>query len=153
MKSIICADDEDTIQKILTRILESRGYDVRMYGNGEEVINAFNQRKADLILLDVSMPVKSGLETCRELRRSPDSFDVPIIMISGLGSEDSITEGLEAGADDYILKPFKPDEILAKVSVTLKKREAQTACDLGMAVGTRFVGRYDITRKLTSILL
>ena len=124
MKSIICADAEDTIQKILTRILESRGYDVRMYGNGEEVINAFNQRKADLILLDVSMPVKSGLETCRELRRSPDSFDVPIIMISGLGSEDSITEGLEAGADDYVAKPVSMKELIKRIEGFLDGAES-----------------------------
>ncbi len=150
MKRIICADDEPSIQRILKRILESRGYEVHTCANGQEVLQSFRDQPADLVLLDVSMPIMSGIEACKELRKRPDSYDVPIIMVSGIGNEDTITEGLSSGADDYILKPFQPEEILAKVSVALKRREAQTATDLGMAIGSRFVGRYDITRKLGS---
>ena len=150
MKRIICADDETTIQRILQRILENRGYEVQLCTNGQEVLDAFTEHPADLVMLDVSMPVMSGLECCKALRCRPESYDVPIIIVSGIGNEATITDGLSCGADDYILKPFQPEEILAKVAVALKKREAQTARDLGMAIGSRFVGRYDITGKLNS---
>ena len=150
MKSILCADDEVTIQRILQRILEARGYEVRLAANGAEVLRLFAENPADLVLLDVAMPVMNGIDCCKELRKRPESYDVPIIMVSGIGNEETITQGLVTGADDYILKPFQPEEILAKVAVALKKREAFTANDMGLAVGTRFVGRYDMHGKITS---
>ncbi len=147
MYSVICADDDADILDIYGGVLRSRGYEVRLFPDGNTALKSFREKPADILILDVDMPVKSGVEVCRELRQGADSFTVPIIMVSGRDSEEDIVNGLMAGADDYIVKSFRPPELLAKISAILKKRRS-TSRNMGIAVGSIFSGRYKLLSKI-----
>jgi DNA-binding response OmpR family regulator len=149
MAAIICADDDPSMQALYRVTLAHRGHDVRVVASGEEALSAFSDRPADIVILDVNMRPLGGIETCSELRKRPDSFNVPILFVSGADSENEIMQGLDIGADDYITKPFRTDELAAKVEVALKRRSRDTQ-KLGLAPGSRFGGRYDLTRQIGS---
>ena len=149
MADIICADDDPSLQALYRVTLTHRGHDVRIVGNGEEVLAAFRERPADVVILDVNMSPVDGIETCSELRKRPDSFNVPILFVSGADSENEIMQGLDMGADDYITKPFRTEELAAKVEVALKRRSQDTQ-KLGLAPGCRFGGRYDLKQQIGS---
>ncbi len=117
MNATICADDEVHMLSFYEAILEPKGYAVRCVLSGSEAIEAHRRDKADLLILDIDMPGKSGIDVCRELRARGDS--VPIVLISAHDSEAKIREGLSAGADDYIVKPCKAGELLAKAGAIL----------------------------------
>ena len=146
--SIICADDDPDMQAIYSHILKRREYEVRYCSSGEEVLQAFDQRPADLVILDMNMPGMSGLHTTEALRKRLDSFNTPIIIVSANDSEQAIVDGLSLGADEYIVKPFKAPELLAKISVALKKRGSAAVQDMGLQLGSRFAGRYEIARRI-----
>jgi len=150
MAKIICADDDPLINQLFHDILGRKGFQVRTCTSGEEVLTAFAQEPADLVLLDLLMPGLSGLDTCRELRKRPDSFDVPIIIVSGVDAETSIFDCLSSGADDYVLKPLHPTELLAKISNAMKKRSERLNRNVGLRPGARFAGRFDILRQIGS---
>lgn len=149
MAAIICADDDPSMQALYRVTLAHRGHDVRVVPNGEQVLTAFAEQPADVVILDVNMRPLGGIETCCELRKRPDSFNVPILFVSGADSENEIMQGLDIGADDYITKPFRTEELAAKVEVALKRRSMDTQ-RLGLAPGSRFGGRYDLTRQIGS---
>jgi DNA-binding response OmpR family regulator len=148
MASIICADDDESITRLYQNMLGSKGYQVRACASGAEALAAFAQQPADLVILDLLMPGLSGLETCRELRKRPEAFGVPIIMVSGVAAETSIFECLSSGADDYVLKPMRPAELNAKVASALARRTARLSRDNCLRPGTRFADRFDIRRQI-----
>jgi two-component system KDP operon response regulator KdpE len=115
---ILVVDDEPQITRVLRRSLTTNGYDVRVAGEGEEGIRIFNDWRPDLVITDLSMPGVTGLELCRRLRAISR---VPIIVLSVKGEERTKVEILDAGADDYITKPFGIDELLARVRATLRR--------------------------------
>ena len=147
--SIICADDEQSMHLIYKAILKERDYDVRFCVTGAEVLAAVDEAPADLVILDVGMPEMNGIEACRELRQREDTYDLPIIIVSASDSEETIEEGLGSGADEYLIKPIKEPELLAKVAVTLERRR-RTAPDEApvLRVGDLFAGRYLIMGRL-----
>ena len=116
--TVLVVDNEAQIRRVLRTMLSSHGYGVTEARTGEEAIARIRQEKADLILLDVNMPGISGLQACAEIRRWSDA---PIIMLTVRNSERDKVEALDAGADDYVVKPFGADELLARVRAALRR--------------------------------
>ena len=150
MTSVICADDDKYTQILYQSIFSDRGYKVRVYSDSNAVSKAYAEEPADVLILDIHMPGKSGLDLCREFRKNAETFDVPIIIVSAHDTEEFIVEGLSAGADDYIIKPFKLAELLAKTSAVVKKRELSISRGSGLPVGCLFAGRYEVIREIGS---
>ena len=116
VKKILIADDEPDILEIIQFNLQSEGYEVITAKNGDEAIVLAKKNKPDLIILDVMMPGKSGIEVCNILRLQPAFKDTLIIFLSALSDESSEVKGLESGADDYLTKPIRPKVLLSKVN-------------------------------------
>lgn len=120
---VLVVDDEQPIAKILDFNLKKEGYDVIMAHDGEKAVElAFNE-KPDLILLDLMLPKKDGMEVCREIRGA--KMTMPIIMLTAKNSEIDKVLGLEFGADDYVTKPFSTRELMARVKVNLRRMVKQ----------------------------
>ena len=115
---ILIVDDERQITRVLTRGLTIKGYDVHVAADGEAALQTFSDWHPDLIVTDLSMPNMNGLELCRRLRAFSK---VPIIVLSVKGEERAKVEALDAGADDYVTKPFGIDELLARIRATLRR--------------------------------
>jgi two-component system KDP operon response regulator KdpE len=116
---ILVVDDEPQLTRVLLRTLTSNGYNVRVAGDGEFALQTFNDWPAALVITDLAMPNMGGLELCRRLRKITA---VPIIVLSVRGEEKTKVEALDAGADDYITKPFGMDELLARIRATLRRQ-------------------------------
>ena len=115
---ILVADDDRNICELLRMYLEKDGFSVVIAGNGEEALNKFDEENPDLLLLDVMMPRLDGWQVCRELRKKSEC---PIIMITAKGETFDKVLGLELGADDYVVKPFEPKEIIARIKAVLRR--------------------------------
>lgn len=115
---ILVADDDRNICELLRMYLEKEGYTVVLAGNGEEALSKFDDENPDILLLDVMMPKLDGWQVCRELRKKSEC---PIIMITAKGETFDKVLGLELGADDYVVKPFEPKEIVARVKAVLRR--------------------------------
>ncbi len=115
---ILVADDEASIRRILETRLKMVGYDVVTAEDGEEAVDVFNKANPDLVVLDVMMPKMDGYGVTREIRRTSD---VPIIILTALGDVSERITGLELGADDYVIKPFSPKELEARVKAVLRR--------------------------------
>jgi two-component system, OmpR family, KDP operon response regulator KdpE len=120
--TILVVDDEPQIRRVLRTTLFSSGYDVLEAKTGEEAIRIAIRERPDLILLDVNMPEMSGLETCSKIRLS---FEGPIIMVTIRESEPDKIAALDAGADDYVVKPFAVGELLARIRAALRRTSSQ----------------------------
>ncbi len=120
MDKILIADDHVQITKILSEFAKKEGFEPVVAYDGNEVIKYFNQEHFEIILLDVMMPKKDGFEVCREIRKVSN---VPIIMITARGEDFERIMGLDIGADDYIVKPFSGDEVMARVRAVLRRLE------------------------------
>lgn len=118
VQKILVADDEASIRRILETRLKMVGYDVVVAEDGEEAVELFNKENPDLVVLDVMMPKMDGYGVTREIRRTSD---VPIIILTALGDVSERITGLELGADDYVIKPFSPKELEARVKAVLRR--------------------------------
>jgi two-component system, OmpR family, KDP operon response regulator KdpE len=116
--NILIVDDEPQIRRVMRTTLSSQGYSVLEAPNGDQALEAIRSERVDLILLDVNMPGRSGLEVCREIR---SSSDVPIIMLTVRNTERDKVQALDAGADDYVVKPFGVEELLARIRAALRR--------------------------------
>lgn len=116
---VVIADDDETIRSILLHKLSAKGYQLSVCEDGGEAREQLNQTdvEPDLVILDVMMPRVDGTQLLREIRRGKlaVSSDVPVVMLTSRGREDDVLEGLESGADEYITKPFSPDELLVRL--------------------------------------
>lgn len=117
-KKILVVDDEFQITRVLKRSLQAHAYDVRSASDGESGLELFNDFHPDLVITDLQMPAMNGIELCREIRKISE---IPIIVLSVKGEEKTKVEALDAGADDYITKPFGMNELLARVRATLRR--------------------------------
>jgi DNA-binding response OmpR family regulator len=115
---ILIVDDDATVAEILSRYLVREGYDVETAGNGQVALERTQSQPPDLILLDLMLPGISGLDVCRRVRRFTS---LPIIMLTARGEENERVFGLKLGADDYIVKPFSPREVTARVGSVLRR--------------------------------
>ena len=116
---VLIADDEPAIRRVIGSLLSARGYTVDDARNGEEALMSIRAHSADLVLLDVNMPGMGGIEACRRIRSSFP--DIGILMITVRDSEDDTVEALEAGADDYVRKPFRARELLARMDALVRR--------------------------------
>jgi len=119
-KNILIADDNEGILDILKTYIIKEGFSPILAHDGEEVLKMFSQYAPLLILLDVMMPKKSGFEVCREIRKTSN---IPIIMVTAKGEDADRIMGLDIGADDYIVKPFSPGEVMARIRAVLRRME------------------------------
>jgi two-component system, OmpR family, KDP operon response regulator KdpE len=115
---ILIVDDEPQIRRVLRTTLTSQGHSVIEARSGDEALDQIRAEHVDLILLDVNLPGRSGLETCREIRTTTD---IPIIMLTVRNAERDKVQALDAGADDYVVKPFGSEELLARIRAALRR--------------------------------
>ena len=120
MKTILVVEDEPAIARVARDYLEHAGFDVLTVGDGDGALASARKTKPDLIVLDLGLPGRDGLDVTRELRRTSA---VPIVMLTARGDESDRIVGLELGADDYVVKPFSPKELVARVRAVLRRTE------------------------------
>ncbi|MGZ6316075.1 MAG: response regulator transcription factor [Anaerolineales bacterium] len=121
MTKILIAEDEPDIRELVAFMLRFAGYEVVTASNGEEAVQGATREIPDLILMDVRMPRMTGYEACRIMKASPTLQDIPVVFLSAKGQESEIQSGLDAGAEEYLLKPFSPDELTNRVRLILSK--------------------------------
>lgn len=115
---ILIVDDEENICELVRLYIEKEGFDAIIANDGQEAVAKFNKEKPDLILLDIMLPIKDGWQVCREIRAQSK---VPIIMLTAKGETFDKVLGLELGADDYVVKPFEPKELIARIRAVLRR--------------------------------
>ena len=123
-RRILLVDDSELTLMLEKTVLSSENYDVMTARDGQEALAIAERELPDLILLDILMPGMDGFEVCSALRKNAKTKDIPIIMLSVKGQEDQIKAGFDSGCDDYITKPFKSVELLAKISSFLSPTKA-----------------------------
>ncbi len=125
MAKILIAEDERDIRELVNFSLQFGGFTVVQAGNGAEAVEQAQKELPDLILMDVRMPKMTGYEACRQMKSMPDLRDIPVVFLSAKGQESEIQTGLESGAEEYILKPFAPDELVKQVQAVLDRVAAR----------------------------
>ena len=120
-KKILLANDEENIRLLGEKLLRESGYNVVLASNGEEAISKAIAERPDLVITDIRMPLKNGFEVCRALRSDPVLAHVPILILSAFGDEFNKLTGFEGGANDYIIKPFRAEELTQRISLLLNR--------------------------------
>ena len=128
--SVLVVDDDASLAEMLSIVLRQEGFDSRIVGRGDVALDAFRDYKPDLVLLDLMLPGKDGIEVCRQIRAESG---VPIVMLTAKGDTVDVVVGLESGADDYIIKPFKPKELVARVRARMRRNDVSN--DEGLTIG------------------
>lgn len=145
--TVLIVEDEPSLVALLRYNLEKSGYRVEEAVDGQEAMLKVQEERPDLVLLDWMLPQMSGLEVCRQIRRNPATRNIPIIMLTARGEEGDRVRGLDAGADDYIPKPFSPSELLARMRAVLRRirpalaEEMLTCGDIVMDIAAHKVTR------------
>ncbi len=121
MAKILIADDEPDIRELVAFTLRFAGHEVVAFGNGADVVEAAPQEQPDLILMDVRMPRMTGYEACEKMKSDPSVASIPVVFLSAKGQDAEIETGLAAGASEYLLKPFAPNELTEKVTELLQR--------------------------------
>lgn len=130
---VLIADDDAVVRDVVRRYLERDGLEVRVAGDGNEALRVLGTEQVHLAVLDVMMPGPDGLSLCRTLRQSSEY--IPVILLTALGEEDDRIVGLEAGADDYVTKPFSPRELSLRVRSVLRRVPAPLALPVEISIG------------------
>lgn len=120
---IWCVDDDSTIREIEVYTLEQTGFKARGFADGVSMLEALKTEKPELIVLDVMMPEKDGIEVLKEIRRNPETRKIPVIMATAKGTEMDKIGGLDTGADDYLVKPFGMMEMVSRIKAVLRRCE------------------------------
>jgi DNA-binding response OmpR family regulator len=149
---VLVVEDDDDIADVLRRSLRQEGHEVRTAGDGEEALSMAAEFVPDLVILDLGLPRLDGVEVCRRLRADGD---VPILILTARSDTGDRVEGLDAGADDYLVKPFERTELLARMRALLRRRPPRgtaslTVGDLVLNPGTREVTRGERVLDLTN---
>lgn len=118
---ILIVEDEAALLTLLRYNLEKEGFEVGEAVDGEEALLMVAERRPDLVVLDWMLPTLSGIEVCRRIRRRPEARNVPIVMLTARGEEADRVRGLNSGADDYVVKPFSPAELVARIRAVLRR--------------------------------
>ena len=148
--SVLGVDDDASLAEMLSIVLRQEGFDSRIVGRGDVALDAFRDYKPDLVLLDLMLPGKDGIDVCKEIRAESG---VPIVMLTAKGDTIDVVVGLESGADDYIVKPFKPKELIARVRARVRRNDVTP--DEGLTIGdvSIDVAGHSVTRAGTPINL
>ena len=128
--SVLVVDDDPSLAEMLSIVLRQEGFDSRIVGRGDVALDAFRDYRPDLVLLDLMLPGKDGIDVCKEIRAESG---VPIVMLTAKGDTVDVVVGLESGADDYIVKPFKPKELVARVRARVRRNDV--TADEGLTIG------------------
>jgi len=152
---VLIVEDERDIRDLVLFHLEREGFQVSTASSGEEALRLVRHVSPDLVLLDLMLPAMGGLEVCRKLRADPVTVALPIVMLTAKGDEVDRVLGLELGADDYIVKPFSPKELLARVRAVLRRVKPAPGAAvvaigaLAIDAGTRTVTVHGVPLTLT----
>lgn len=149
MNSILVVDDEPDIVSLISYNLNKEGFVVTVVADGDEVLRMVKRGHFALIILDLMLPGINGMEICRLLRRDKETAQVPIIMLTAKGEEADRIKGLEAGADDYISKPFSPRELIARVRAVLRRSSGRKGPGAVLTIGDLVMDNntYAVTKR------
>lgn len=146
--NILVVEDEEAIQELIAYHLKKEGFKVTCVATGEDAVIKIRNEEFNLVLLDLMLPGMDGLEVCRTVRKHPSGENVPIMMVTAKGEESDVVTGLELGADDYMVKPFSPRVLVARVK-TLLRRRRKTDTETGAPVEIHGIsihpGRHEVT--------
>jgi len=146
--SVLVVEDETALLTLLRYNLEKEGFNVSAAHDGEEALLQLKESKPDAVLLDWMLPRVSGIEVCRQIRRTPAWKDLPVIMLTARGEEADRVRGLDSGADDYVVKPFSPNELIARLRAVIRRaRPASNAEVLRFADIVLDVTAHRVTRS------
>jgi DNA-binding response OmpR family regulator len=145
---ILVAEDDPDIGSLLDRYLKKAGFIATVVTSGREVMPNIKRDAPDLVVLDLMLPGLDGLEVCRAIRADPNSAAIPIIMLTAKGEESDRIVGLELGADDYITKPFSPNEVVARVRALLRRAHRAAPADNRLTYGSLTV---DVDRHVVKV--
>ena len=132
---VLVVDDEPTITEVVSRYLERAGYRARAAGDGRSAVELASDERPDLIVLDLMLPGMDGLEVMRRLRATPNGEGLPVILLTAKGEATDRVVGLRLGADDYVVKPFSPAELVARVDAVLRRIEAKPESEDAITFG------------------
>jgi DNA-binding response OmpR family regulator len=127
---IIVVDDDEDIREIVCFHLKESGFEVSEYDTAADAMNFMKHHTTALLILDLKLPDADGIEICKEIKRTPELRNIPIIMLTGRGDETDRILGLELGADDYVTKPFSARELVARVKTVLRRKEPEEDRDI-----------------------
>ncbi|WP_122818365.1 MtrAB system response regulator MtrA [Nocardioides pantholopis] len=148
--SVLVVDDDAALAEMLTIVLRQEGFDSRMCTRGDLALEEFRDYRPDLVLLDLMLPGKDGIDLCKEIRAESG---VPIVMLTAKGDTVDVVVGLESGADDYVVKPFKPKELVARIRARVRRNDAAPQETLTVGDLTIDVAGHSVTRDGRSINL
>ncbi|MBV9858924.1 MAG: phosphate regulon transcriptional regulator PhoB [Alphaproteobacteria bacterium] len=144
---VLVVEDEAPLATLLRYNLEKEGFAVREAADGEEALAQIAEQRVDAVLLDWMLPLVSGIEVCRQIRRSPRTRTLPVIILTARGEEADRVRGLDSGADDYVVKPFSPGELIARLRAVIRRAQPGVAeeilrhADLTMDLAAHRVSR------------
>src|SRR5215216_4161697 len=151
MKSrVLVVDDDPALAEMLTIVLRGEGFDTAVVGDGTRALPAVRDLRPDVVLLDLMLPGMNGIDVCRAIR---SESGVPIVMLTAKTDTVDIVLGLESGADDYVVKPFKPKELIARIRARMRRTEAEPAESLAIGDLTIDVPGHEVTREGKAIPL
>jgi two-component system response regulator MtrA len=150
---VLVVDDDAALAEMLTIVLRNEGFDSRICPTGDRALHDFHDYRPDLVLLDLMLPGKDGIDVCKDIRAESG---VPIVMLTAKGDTVDVVVGLESGADDYVVKPFKPKELVARIRARVRRfeepaPESLTIGDLAIDVAGHRVTRGDQSIALTPL--
>lgn len=150
---ILVVDDDASLAEMLAIVLRQEGFDSEVVGRGDEALDLFHSYRPDLVLLDLMLPGLDGIEVCKQIRAESG---VPIVMLTAKGDTVDVVVGLESGADDYVVKPFKPKELIARIRARMRRfdpvgSEAVQIGDLTIDVAGHMVTRHGVPISLTPL--
>ncbi|MFL6133125.1 MAG: MtrAB system response regulator MtrA [Nocardioidaceae bacterium] len=150
---VLVVDDDAALAEMLTIVLRQEGFDSRVSATGTRALSDFREYRPDVVLLDLMLPGKDGIDVCKEIRAESG---VPIVMLTAKSDTVDVVVGLESGADDYVVKPFKPKELIARIRARVRRfeepaPEALTIGDLSIDVAGHVVTRNDEPIPLTPL--
>ncbi len=125
MALILLADDDEILQELVRFRLERDGHEVLQAGDGETALQLARDNHPDLVILDAMMPVQGGVETLRLMRDSEETADIPVMMLTSRKGEDDVVGALKLGANEYVTKPFRPQELAARVETLLRSSRSR----------------------------
>jgi len=140
---VLVVDDDSSLAEMLSIVLRQEGFESRIVTRGDEALEAFRSFKPDLVLLDLMLPGKDGIDVCKEIRAESG---VPIVMLTAKGDTIDVVVGLESGADDYVVKPFKPKELVARIRARVRSNDAPTNESLTIGDLSIDVAGHSVTR-------